>query len=82
MVRFVFVSKRAFLSLGRNAVPADLRSLKRGENSSFENLFEKLLTKDAFVISCPKSELFTHLVFKNAFLDHLLFKAYFKGLET
>jgi len=59
-----------------------LRSLKRGENSSFENLFEKLLTKDAFVISCPKSELFTHLVFKNAFLDHLLFKAYFKGLET
>jgi hypothetical protein len=47
----VLVSTRAFLSLGKSAVPDDFKSLKRGENSSFENLCEKLVIKDGFVIS-------------------------------
>jgi hypothetical protein len=48
---FKLFSNLLFLSLGKNAVPGDFKSLKRGEMSSFDNLVEKLEIEDAFVTS-------------------------------
>ena len=44
-------SNREFRSLGRNEVPADFKSLNRGETSSFKICVEKLDVGDAAVIS-------------------------------
>ena len=72
-------TRRVLRSLVSKDVPADLRSLKRGDKSWFENLVEKFVTGEAESISC--FELFStdQLEFIKVFLFHFWFKAYFRG---
>jgi hypothetical protein len=75
-------SSREFRSLGRNEVPADFKSLNRGETSSFKICVEKLDVGDAAVISLSLNPAFNHFVLIKAFFDHFEFRANFKGFET
>ena len=75
-------SSREFLSLGRNEVPADFRSLNRGEISSFKICVEKLDVGDAAVISLSLNPAFSHFVLIKVFFDHLGFNTNFNGFET
>lgn len=63
-------TRRTFRSLVNKDVPADFKSLKRGDNSWFENFVEKLVIGDAEAISC--FELFSadQFEFTNDFLFH------------
>ena len=63
-------TRRTLRSLVNNDVPADFRSLKRGDKSVFENLVEKFVTGEAESISC--FELFSpdQLVLMKDFLFH------------
>jgi hypothetical protein len=63
-------TKRVLRSLVSNDVPADFRSLKRGDKLSFENLVEKFVTGDAESISCFELFSMDQLVLMKVFLFH------------
>jgi hypothetical protein len=63
-------TKRTFLSLVSNDVPADFKSLKRGDKSLLENLVEKFVTGDAESISCFELFSVDQLVLIKVFLFH------------
>jgi hypothetical protein len=51
LAKLKLFNKRVFLSLGKNEVPADFKSLKRGEISSLAKVVEKFDIGDNDVIS-------------------------------
>lgn len=73
---------RVFRSLGKNEVPDDFKSLKRGETSSFNNLVEKFEVGAALVISSSFKRAFDHFALMKFFLFHLLLSANLSGFTV